>query len=1279
MQFESKRLNYILITFASLALILFATYLYLVQYRKLDLETIIISFAESKMDGDLVLTKLRYSFAGSRITLSAEHISILDKQGKLFLEADKPVAMLRWRSLLSLNPLKQYHLLGSAYTKLYLARDKNGRWNYQKIFRSSGKQKPIYVETASLPKVDIDIIDDLYPDHEIRYSNMRINWRKQGIKHVYDIDIDSGDTSLSNHARLQGSIATGSMDHILRQHFDLDFDLEKINLEDFAPVLHIAGFDPEQIALLSRLGKISLQGKWGYFGAKLLSLDAYLAVEQQNLPFRAEIKGDFNTTRGETLMNWQVDAPGFNLAAWLEAYARAFAAHPIKGAEQYPRAASLIASRFRIVHPQEFTSLKLLARGTVNKPEFKIEIPLLDNKGNSTYYPSTGELKKIIGNFSVRDAKTLVNKLVIPLNYASLLISGYFSHDLAFDLELKSDGITLKQLKALILDLPYAMVYQDMIRSLELSGFGILDLHVSRPKADKPIKVVGAAQLAKVHIFHPDFPLNINNVFATINLKADQWELTKLSGDLAGDYFEAAGTLGLDEDPRKAKIALKLAIPKLDLAKVVQSHILSLFALEKRIQSASGVVSDLILEIRDVPPQTGSMKRFYRLLGNFDLNNISLNEFNKVNGKLSFTQDGLKINNLVFALADGSCILNGMLKQISDNGQPLWQPDINFTAVNLELSKAKSIIDSFIQVRPDSDSKLLRFAQFEVYDGVINAALHIDRLGAVGKLSFDKLNFQYDPLATPFREARGSVVIGSDRTVNISSLTGFYGSSEFKFNGRIKNLFAENPANRIPDYQLNVNGNFLMPEILPLLPKVVKRYCVFKGRMPVTLRASGNKAKTIIDVEGELSALDKFSYFGWLEIDPSYKVLAKSKFLITPQLIVSEDSQILFSKPGAPEQASLKAYFNIKDYNEPNAINYYAKFETLNPEPYLGFIGPHILTLKPFNVRYGTGNFICQTHGSAITQQTNCEFRFEDATFAKFGIGDLNAKGVDVKLLAVGVLPMETKIRAASGDWNTVPFTKLSLELTSNANSLIAHNVKANIAEGAVQTDFTLYYADLSSDFSIRGQGLPAHDVAQGIWALGAEVPEGLVDISFTGKTKGIEQVDMFFNLVGTADIMVKNGKLSTLKSMQRLLSAINGVMSFDLNNVAQSLINFQGGVFDYVISSLDYNKGVMSTKRLLLKAPQTEMILKGKADYNNDYIEIDGVGLIPKHEKSLLDKIGIGPISIGNALSLFKSGDKSKRYFTFQMSGPISNQELTNKSIQDTFTWVEEVPQASL
>ncbi len=1276
---QSQRLKYLLIVLASLLGLLLASYIYFVQFRKVDIEALITKFAESKMNGDLRLVKFRWAFENSKIKLSAEHLSIVDEQANVFFEADNPVAVFPLHGLLSLNPFRHYRLLGASYAKLYLNRDEQGLWNYQKIFKAKEKRKPL-IEEANFPNLDIEITDARIPDNKISYTGMKINWSKQGLKRVYNVDVDSGKTSLNNHVYLKGSIATGSLKHILRQRFDLRFDIEDIRPSDFAPILYLVGYDQNAVELVSHLGTLSFKGSLGYFGAKLLHLDGNLTINQGALNFASKILGDFKTIRGETFVNWHLDTMKFNLPAWLEAYAIAFAQHPIAGAEQYPRAAHIIASKFRIIHPQEYVIAKLIAKGTVDKPEFKSEIDLVDNRGNLIYYPATNDIKKVISEFSTKEDKFTISKLIVPLNYASFFASGWITKALAFDLKLQSKGITLTQLKALLLDLPYATIYQDMFRRMDLSGLAALDLRMYRPAPDKEIKITGAAQLAKVGIFHPDYPIPVTNVNALILLKESQWNLSKLTANLGSDYFEATGIFDLNTDPTKPKVSLKIALAELDLAKLVESRLLTLFALERYIKSASGKVSNLLLDIQDVP--SSAAKRYYRLLGNFDLNNISINEFNKVSGRLTFMQDGLRIAKLVFSVSDGSCYVNGKLKQETRDSKPVWIPDLDIVTKNLELSKVKSTLDALVEYKKAGDGAAnngrLRFADFEVFDGVLDANLHLDSESAVGALAFNKLNFQYDPLGTPIREAKGSLTIGKDRALTVNTISGLFGASNFKANGTIKNLFAK--KSRPIEQQMTVNGNFFMPEIAPLLPGVIKKYCVFKGRMPATVQLSGSKSKMTVSIEADLGALDKFSYFNWLEIAQGYKALLKTRFIITPQLIVSEETQGYFSKRDSTDSPALiKAYFNIKDYKDVNALTYYTKFETLASEANSNAIGVHILTLKPFDINYGTGNFVCQTHGSAVTQQTNCEFKFERPAIYKFGIGDLHAQNVDVKLLSVTNLPMETKIRAAVGDWNTVPFTKLSLEMDSNATSMTCRNVKANIGEGSVVSGFTLNYADLVSSFDIKGQNLPAHDVAQGLWALGAEVPDGSVDISFKGKTKGVEQVEMFMNLVGTADVMVKNGKLSQLKAMQRLLSAVNGFMSFDLNNVAQSLINYQGGTFDYIITALDYNLGLMSSKRLLIKAPQIEMLLKGKADYNTDFLDIRGIGLIPKHEKSLLDKVGVGPVSLGNALSLFKSGDRSKRYFSFVMQGPISNPELTSKSIQESFTWLKELPEGDL
>jgi hypothetical protein len=196
----------------------------------------------------------------------------------------------------------------------------------------------------------------------------------------------------------------------------------------------------------------------------------------------------------------------------------------------------------------------------------------------------------------------------------------------------------------------------------------------------------------------------------------------------------------------------------------------------------------------------------------------------------------------------------------------------------------------------------------------------------------------------------------------------------------------------------------------------------------------------------------------------------------------------------------------------------------------------------------------------------------------------------------------------------------------------------------------------------------------QGIWGFGAEVPEGKVSGAYRGQTKGILPDEMFFNLKGQANLIVKDGKLSQLKTMQKLLTAINTIKNFDINNVFQVLVTYQGGHFNQVISSLNYDLGKISTEKLLLKSDSIELDLKGYVDYSKDRLEISGRGLIPKHSKSILQTVGIGEANLGNLFSLANLGSTdSKRLFSFAMIGPATNMDKTVESIKSSFKWQED------
>ncbi|MCE2928614.1 MAG: hypothetical protein LW817_03170, partial [Candidatus Caenarcaniphilales bacterium] len=469
-------------------------------------------------------------------------------------------------------------------------------------------------------------------------------------------------------------------------------------------------------------------------------------------------------------------------------------------------------------------------------------------------------------------------------------------------------------------------------------------------------------------------------------------------------------------------------------------------------------------------------------------------------------------------------------------------------------------------------------------------------------------------------------------------------------------------------------------ELEYLVPKGISQFIGAKGLLPTKLKIKGSKNKLIIDTDLLISGLDDFKFSNWLDINESLsqEIKIKAQTTVTPQTIYSKNSTISFAKNS--DSIVINSDFQVNDWSLKNKINYRAFFDSgsaaKNGQVLLDIVEPHLVSLKPLNLDIGKGFFTCDNLGDDVHRQTNCLFRAITPTIArKYGIGDLRANIVNVNLLSFDHKPLYVQTRLRDGDWNGIGYKRILFDMDVNGNLVSVNNLVAKLKNsGTVRANTTFDMATLESTFKIDGDQVSANELIHGIWGFGAEVPEGKVSGAYRGQTKGILPNEMFFNLKGQANLIVKDGKLSQLKTMQKLLTAINTIKNFDINNVFQVLVTYQGGHFNQVISSLNYDLGKISTEKLLLKSDSIELDLKGYVDYSKDRLEISGRGLIPKHSKSILQTVGIGPANLGNLFSLANLGaTDSKRLFSFSMIGPATNMDKTVESIKSSFKWKED------
>ena len=581
-------------------------------------------------------------------------------------------------------------------------------------------------------------------------------------------------------------------------------------------------------------------------------------------------------------------------------------------------------------------------------------------------------------------------------------------------------------------------------------------------------------------------------------------------------------------------------------------------------------------------------------------------------------------------------------------------------------------INKFIVYRYDSfKDKLLELG------GTTNAHLvyNPEQFSVDAELNSIRLRTNLNKFKQKIDSINGSIHY-ENKDLLLKDLNIKYLNSDFVLNGDLLNTSNEKFD---PLVNLNLEGNLHSNLIKNYIPSSILNFLKFEGLVKSKISVNGNKNKQVIDSKIFLNELDYFNFGNWLLIDKSMISKIRTKIIATPNLIISDDTKVVFRKEA--DKIKLRGSYQVKDWKERDKITYEifvkSEAETAEKQNLMNLVAAQISSLKPFNLNLSNGNFLCDTYGSIRKRLSLCKFDIGPAMSKGFGIGDLISDSTKIDLVSISREPLEIQFQMDSGDWNGLAYKNLNFDLAIDDKYSYIKNLKTEVMDGKGEADIKFDYHNLDSEFDITGYNLPAHEIAESVWQLGSEIPQGLLDIDFKGKTKGIMLEDIFFNLEGDAQIAIKKGKLSQLKSMQKLLTAINTVKSFDVNNVVQTLITLEGGKFDHLLASLNYDHGKVSTDKALLKASKIELIGDGYIDYAKDYQSVSGKGMIPKYSDSLLGKLGVGGANLGNLASLVNLNvgkkKKEKRFFKFKAEAVASDSDAIAQSIKENFMWLEE------
>lgn len=193
---------------------------------------------------------------------------------------------------------------------------------------------------------------------------------------------------------------------------------------------------------------------------------------------------------------------------------------------------------------------------------------------------------------------------------------------------------------------------------------------------------------------------------------------------------------------------------------------------------------------------------------------------------------------------------------------------------------------------------------------------------------------------------------------------------------------------------------------------------------------------------------------------------------------------------------------------------------------------------------------------------------------------------------------------------------------------------------------------------------------------------------------------ELIQNLSGSGNIFLYKGSVPRLGQLHEKLQASNliqqGIFGFNLNNVLHSIVPSKTGKFREISMDFIVDRGVVDIGRLTFDG--TDLRLRAAGDWNivKDTLDLDVAGDIPRVASSIL------PGAVGEAtrsftlqkavrvvtfrkLENFPSlpiigdiGTDDPRAFTFKIAANLDSPDAVTKSIEKSFKWLPNKPNAS-
>jgi hypothetical protein len=272
--------------------------------------------------------------------------------------------------------------------------------------------------------------------------------------------------------------------------------------------------------------------------------------------------------------------------------------------------------------------------------------------------------------------------------------------------------------------------------------------------------------------------------------------------------------------------------------------------------------------------------------------------------------------------------------------------------------------------------------------------------------------------------------------------------------------------------------------------------------------------------------------------------------------------------------------------------------------------------------------------------------------------------------------------------YNTSPTPRIALE-----------DATASLSAGTMKADGWYELQTEKSHLNMKLAKLQVDQFVKDLMEKSGQVT-GLADASMSLHSKGSSWEQIVQNLDGTGSFNVYSGTVSGVGQLQEKLTQANllqqGIFGFNFNNLLESVMPSKTGRFKEVSGAYAITNGIVNLEEMRFDGENMRLRAAGFWNLPLNTIDVEVAGDIPRVANSILP----GPFGeVSRAFTLQKAfrlitfskftqlpslpilGDiatTDPRAFTFKVAAPLSTPNAVAQSIQRTFKWLPNKPNAS-